>query len=159
MTTNITQANRKNGEAIRVKKTFMMQYSVKTNIAASAGKIWALLTNASAFPEWNSTVEKIEGEIALNEKIKVFVKISNRPFSLKVSEFTPQQKMVWQSSSPVFKGVRTYLLTTNNDGSVDFEMIEVFTGLMLPMIAGSLPDFTQPFEDFAADLKKTAEVA
>lgn len=158
MTTNITQTNRKDGEAIKVKKTFMMQYNVKTNIAASAESIWALLTNASAFPEWNSTVEKIEGEIAPGKKIKVFVAISNRPFSLQVGEFVPRKKMVWQSGSVVFKGIRTYTLNSNNDGSVDFEMTEAFTGLMLPMIVGSLPDFTQSFEDFAADLKKAAEV-
>jgi hypothetical protein len=28
---------------------------------------------------------------------------------------------------------------------------------MLPMIAGSLPDFTAPFDTYAADLKKAAE--
>jgi hypothetical protein len=36
-------------------------------------------------------------------------------------------------------------------------MAEVFSGLMLPMIKGSLPDFGPPFEAYAADLKREAE--
>jgi hypothetical protein len=33
----------------------------------------------------------------------------------------------------------------------------VFSGLMLPMIAGSLPDFGPSFETYVADLKREAE--
>ncbi|WP_299452034.1 SRPBCC domain-containing protein [uncultured Microscilla sp.] len=152
-----SQATQQNGQAVKVKHTFKLQYSVKVNIAAPAEKIWGLLTNAADFPKWNSTVEKIEGQIALNEKITVSVKLSKRPFHLKVSELVPNKKMVWQSGAAAFKGVRTYTLTDCADGTVDFEMEEVFSGFMLPLIAGSLPDFTQAFEDFAADLKMASE--
>ncbi len=36
-------------------------------------------------------------------------------------------------------------------------MTEVFSGLMLPMAAGRLPDFKPIFERYAADLKREAE--
>ena len=36
-------------------------------------------------------------------------------------------------------------------------MVEVFSGVMLPMIKGSLPDFGPVFERYALDLKKAAE--
>jgi len=36
-------------------------------------------------------------------------------------------------------------------------MAEVYTGLMLPMIAGSLPDFGPVFEQYLSDLKREAE--
>jgi hypothetical protein len=36
-------------------------------------------------------------------------------------------------------------------------MTEVFSGPMLPMIAGRLPDFGPIFERYAADLKAEAE--
>ena len=36
-------------------------------------------------------------------------------------------------------------------------MEEVFSGLMLPMIKGSLPDFGPSFEQWVADLKAEAE--
>ena len=57
----------------------------------------------------------------------------------------------------MFVGQRTYSLSPNEDGTTSFTMSEVFSGLMLPMIAGSLPDFVPIFERYAADLKKAAE--
>jgi hypothetical protein len=55
-------------------------------------------------------------------------------------------------------GERTYSLAPNPDGTATrFEMKEVFSGLMLPMIAGRLPDFGPIFEQYAADLKAEAE--
>jgi hypothetical protein len=66
--------------------------------------------------------------------------------------------MVWQDGfAPMFKGVRTYTLSPNSGGTTEFSMVEVFSGLMLLMIKGSLPDFKPNFEQYAADLKKAAE--
>ena len=59
--------------------------------------------------------------------------------------------------APMFKGVRTFTLTPRGDGSTEFAMRERFSGLMLPMIKGSLPDFAPVFETYAADLKRAAE--
>jgi len=47
----------------------------------------------------------------------------------------------------------------HDDGSTEFRMEEVFSGLMLPLIKGSLPDFAPSFEAYAADLKREAEAA
>jgi len=57
----------------------------------------------------------------------------------------------------MFSGVRTFTLQINSDGSTDFTMTEVFKGIMLPMIKGSLPDFKENFEQYATDLKNAAE--
>jgi len=57
----------------------------------------------------------------------------------------------------MFKGVRTFTLTENGDGTTLFAMKEEFSGVMLPMIKGSLPDFAPAFEAYAADLKREAE--
>jgi hypothetical protein len=59
--------------------------------------------------------------------------------------------------APMFKGVRTFTLTPKPGGTTEFRMIEVFSGLMLPMIAGQLPDFAPVFEQYARDLKRAAE--
>lgn len=59
---------------------------------------------------------------------------------------------------PLFLGVRTYTLTPEEDNpSTRFEMTEVFSGLMLPMIGGRLRDFGPIFERYAADPKARAE--
>jgi len=146
------------GRANKSKTTFRMEYAVGSNIKAAPNRIWALLTNAKDFPRWNSTVQNIEGAIAAGQKIKLYVKVApGRAFKLTVSEFVPDQRMVWSDGNFMFRGMRTYTLTPKADGSTDFSMAEVFSGAMLPLIAGSLPDFGPEFEKYAADLKREAE--
>jgi hypothetical protein len=146
------------GRASRTKGAFQMEYAIGINIQAPPSRIWKLLTSAADFPSWNSTVQSIEGKIALGETIKLKATIApNRTFTLKVSEFAPDTRMVWRDGNFMFSGVRTYALTPKNNSSTDFYMAELYSGLMLPLIAGSLPDFGPTFEQYAVDLKKAAE--
>ena len=138
----------------------MKIYSTTTEINANADTIWAILTDSSTYHDWNKSVEKVEGNIALGEKIKVYAKISpERAFPVKVQEFVPSKKMVWRGGMPLglFKGVRTFTLTDENNGQVEFRMQEVFSGLMSPLIVRSMPDLTESFEQFATSLKAKAE--
>ena len=148
-----------NGKATSTKTTFSRVCSVSTNIRAKPEVIWALLTNAANMPKWNSTIISVEGRIALGEKISLkSISAPERTFNLKIAEFNPPTKLVWgDGAAPMFKGVRTYTLTSKSDGTTDFNMTEVISGLMLPMIGGSLPDFKPTFEQYAADLKREAE--
>lgn len=147
-----------NGRANKTKSAFRMEYSAGINIRAKPDRVWMLMTNAADFPRWNSTVKSIEGKIALGQTIKLVAAISpDRVFNLNVIEFIPEKRMVWSDGNAMFKGVRTYTLSPKADGSTDFRMSEVYTGLMLPMIAGSLPDFGPAFEQYVADLKKESE--
>lgn len=147
-----------NGRATKSKSAFRMAYAVGINIKATPERVWALLTNAKDFPRWNSTIQNIEGEIARGQTIKLYVKVApGRAFKLVVTEFTPPTHMVWSDGNFIFRGVRTYTLTPKPDRSTDFTMSEVFSGVMLPLIAGSLPNFGPEFEKYAADLKQEAE--
>jgi hypothetical protein len=138
--------------------TFRLETGVTATIAAAPEKIMALLTNAPGFTQWNSTIVSLEGQIQPGQTIRLVSTLDpKRVFKLKVSEMTPT-RMVWQDGfAPMFKGVRTYTLSPNSGGTTEFSMVEVFSGLMLPMIKGSLPDFKPNFEQYVADLKKAAE--
>ena len=140
----------------------MKVFSASTTIEASPENIWAILTDAPAFPEWDPGVDRIEGRIAPGEKITAFSKLSpGRAFPVKVSEFVPGRKMTWIGGMPLglFKGERTFTLTPQGNGSVEFTLREVFSGPLLPLIGRSLPDLTASFEQFAAGLKRRAERA
>jgi hypothetical protein len=78
---------------------------------------------------------------------------------VKVTELVENERMTWSGGMPLglFKGVRTFTLSSRDDGKVDFEMREVFSGPFLGMIKGSLPDMTEAFEGFAEGLKTRAE--
>ena len=116
------------------------------------------MTDAEGFPRWNSTVTSIEGEIREGEQLRLHVPGTNRTFTPKVSEVVFCQRMTWTGGfAPVFKGVRTFKLNPQSNGSTDFMMEERFSGLMLPLLRGSLPDFGPVFERYADDLKREAE--
>ena len=145
------------GRARKTSSTFRMEHSVGLPIAAPATQVWALLTDASGFPRWNRTVTSVAGDIRAGGKIAVRVPNVSRAFALAVRDFEAPRRMVWASGAmPMFCGVRTFTLAERKDGC-DFTMVEVFRGLMLPLIKGSLPDFGPMFETYAADLKREAE--
>jgi uncharacterized protein YndB with AHSA1/START domain len=146
------------GPAKRLDGKRYLEYRVGVNIAAEPDVVWALLTDASAYPQWNSTVTSIDGTIAHGEQIHLKAKIDpKRTFDLTVSTFEPNAKLVWEDGGRAFKGVRTFTLTRLEDGSTDVTMAEVLTGSMMGMIEGKLPDFRPSFDAFAADLEREAE--
>src|SRR6185503_13912943 len=98
-----------------------LEYRVGTNIAAPPEKVWAIITDAAKYPEWNSTVISIDGTIAKGERVELKAKIDpKRTFGLTVSTFDPAQKLVWEDGGKAFKGVRTFTLTRRDDGTTDF---------------------------------------
>jgi uncharacterized protein YndB with AHSA1/START domain len=142
-------------KARTVQTTFSRETSVSIEINADPGIVWAILTNASDYPRWNSTVTSIEGRIAAGEIIKLrSVLDARRVFKLKVKEFEPGKKLVWGDG----QGSRVYTITKNGNDAVTFSMSEKIGGLMFPLYAKMIPPFDDTFERFAADLKKEAEI-
>lgn len=138
----------------------MKTFHASTIIDAPPERVWALLTDGPRWPDWNPTIDKVEGRIAPGEKIRVYSKLTpGRAFPLRVAEFVPEQRMVWRGGMPLglFKGERTYTLTERQDGKVEFSMREAFSGLLAPMITRSIPDLQPSFDAFVAALKQQAE--
>ena len=142
----------------RTQGAFSLLRGVAVNIRAKAERIWSLLTDATNFPRWNSTVTRIEGQIREGERLRLHVPGTDRVFTPTVRGVVPGERMTWTGGlAPLFKGVRTFELRPRADGSVDFAMKERFSGLMVPLVRGSLPDFQPIFERYASDLKQAAE--
>ena len=138
----------------------MKEYTATTTINAPPETIWAILTDAAAYPEWDPSAERIEGRIAPGETVKAYTKLSpGRAFPAKINVFEPGRKMVWTGGMPLglFKGERTFTLTPQGNGAVQFTIREVFSGPLLPLFGGSIPDMTAPFQQFVAGLKERAE--
>jgi hypothetical protein len=137
-----------------------VSYAGARSISAPPETVWARLIDAASYPRWNPTVVKIDGTIALGQKIKLVSTLDpKRTFSLKVAELDAPRRMVWSSGMPLglFTGRRTFTLTPRADGGTDFAMEEVFSGPMAPMITKAIPDMTESFAQFAAALKAAAE--
>jgi hypothetical protein len=137
----------------------MKSYEASTTIEAPPETVWSVLMATSKWPEWDPFCEKIEGTVAPGAKIKAFTKLSpGRAFPVKVRELVENERMVWSGGMPLglFKGERTYALARDGSGT-RFEMREVFSGPMLALIGGSIPDMTEAFQKFVSGLKARAE--
>lgn len=145
--------NTREGKATTTRKTFSRETSVSTTIRADPAIVWALLTHASDFPRWNSTVTSIKGEIREGGSVALkSVLDDKRTFKLKVKEFVPERRLVWGDAM----GTRVYRLEKVSGGT-RFSMREKIGGPLFPLFAGSIPPFDEVFERYAADLKKEAE--
>ena len=127
----------------------MKSFSATTTINASPETIWEILTNANGYPDWDPGIDRIEGHIALGEKVKSFTKLNPRRASAqRVTRFEPGRKTVFIGRVPfgLFKSERTYALTANADGTTTFCTREVFSRLLLPLFGRKIPDLTERFE-------------
>lgn len=141
------------GKATTIKKTFNRTTTISQTINADAATVWEVLTDASDFARWNSTVVSLDGDIREGEKIKLVSTLdTERTFKLKVKEMVPNQRLVWGDAM----GKRTYTLEATNTGT-RFSMTEKIGGFMFPLFANKIPSFDEAFEQFTADLKKEAE--
>ena len=153
-TAGTLSATAQNGVATTIKKTFSRATSVSIRIESDPVIGWALLTNASDFSRWNSTIVSLEGEITTGQKIRLVSTLDEkRTFKVKVKEMITEEHMVWGDS----KGTRIFSLEKTSDGVI-FSMSEKIGGVMFPMYAKYIPPFDENFERFAKDLKKEAEV-
>jgi hypothetical protein len=138
----------------------MKTASATIKIKGSPEKIWGILTDATKYREWDPGIISLEGKIAPAEKLTIYAKIApKRAFKVRVSEFVPNSKMVWSSGMPfgLFEGQRSFRLEPLEDGQVTFILQEVFSGLLLPLLGGTIPDLNPTFASFAKALKTRAE--
>jgi hypothetical protein len=155
---NRSEVTQPRPQVTQTRRTFSLVCRVEVSIQSQPGRIWTLLTDANDFHRWNSTVTAIEGEIHDGQRIRVHVPGTDRTFTPRISNVVADTRMTWTGGfAPLFKGVRRFELTAQSGGSTMFVMEERFSGLLMPIVRRSMPDFGPVFERYAADLKHEAE--
>lgn len=137
----------------------MKSYEASSTIAAGADAVWAILTDAAGYSQWDSGVVRLEGTVAPGEKLKVTSEVNpKRAYPVKITRFEPGRAMAWTGGMPLglMKGVRTFSLAPEN-GTTRFTLREEFSGPMLPLIWRTMPDMQPSFEKFVTGLKARAE--
>lgn len=136
-----------------------MMFEVRRNIAASAERVWSIMTDAKVLQSGAFGITRIEGDIKPGARIKVWSEVNpGRAFPLSVSEWVPGSNMTWEGGLPLglFKGLRRFTLAPAH-GGVSFHMQESYTGLLSGLITRSIPDLGPSFEVFANGLKAASE--
>ena len=135
-----------------------MHFESSADIQAPPDRIWSILTDAPAYPTWDSGVTKVEGRIADGEKITVHNEVAaGRAFPVKVT-MRPPDEMTWTGGMPLglFTGVRTFRLALSNGGT-RVTMREDYSGPLTGMMSRSIPDLQPSFDRFVNGLKARAE--
>ena len=138
----------------------MKSFTSSTTIRAAPEAIWRILTDAAGYPSWNTTVSRVDGPIALGEKVTVHAKVApGRAFPVNVVAFDAPRRMVWSGGMPLglFKGKRIFELRPTAGGGVEFTMREDYSGWLAPLITMFIPDLQPAFDEFAACLKAHVE--
>src|SRR3954449_4203 len=107
-----------------------MRYAAQAHIAAPPERVWEVLVDGAAYPNWRSGVVRVEGSIAPGAKIKVLSEANpGRAFPVRVTRFDPAREMEWTGGMPfgLFRGVRVFSLTSLAGGTA-FSMVEDYAG-------------------------------
>ncbi len=138
----------------------MKSFETMLPIHASSARVWALLVALPAWPEWNTTVERVAGSVAPGHTVTVWVRANpGRAFPVRVDVLDAPQRMVWSGGLPLglFRGTRVFELSAAGPGVTNFRMAETYSGPLAGLIGRSIPDLQPSFDEFARCLQRAAE--
>ncbi|MGY1605082.1 SRPBCC domain-containing protein [Geodermatophilus sp. SYSU D00815] len=138
----------------------MRSFEAAVRIAAAPQLVWELLTDVGGWRDWDSGVDRVDGRVALGERLTVYATmIRSRPFPVTVVELRPAEAMRWRGGLPFGLAVieRSYLLDPQDDGGTVLTVREEQTGPLAFVTERSTPDLNPSFRQFCAGIKAQAE--
>jgi hypothetical protein len=134
-------------------------------IDASPAAVWAVLTDTTAYAEWNPFMSKLEGDLTAGAKLEVRIAPPGaRPMSFTptVLAAAPERELRWIGHFIVpglIDGEHSLLLEPLSGGRTRFTQAERFTGLLVRPLQSMLGKTQLGFEQMNAALKARAEAA
>jgi hypothetical protein len=138
----------------------------RIEIEAPAERVWQVLTDFAAYPEWNPFMRRAKGGPEVEERLVVRMQPSGtRGFAFRptVVETKPNRRLRWLGHLIVpglFDGEHIFEIEELDRDPVLFVHREVFRGLLAPLLARSLNrDTPRGFEEMNRALRDRAEIA
>ena len=140
------------------------QLSASVEIDATPERVWDVLTDFRAYAEWNPFIVRADGTAAEGERLTNRMQpVGGRAVTFRptVLEASPGRRLRWLGrllAPGVFDGEHTFTIEPVGERRVRLTQSERFTGVLVPLLAGSLDRGTLPgFERMNAALKARAE--
>jgi len=141
----------------------MRTNETQIDIAASASRVWEILTDFRAYPDWNPFITEIEGRPEQGARLRVRIcppgrsAMALRPVILVAAR---EWELRWRGRLVVpglFDGEHSFQIRTHGR-SCRFLQSERFTGILVKMVgAGPFDAIHQGFEEMNAALKLRVE--
>jgi hypothetical protein len=133
-------------------------------IAASAERVWTVLTDFAAYPQWNPFMIQVAGRIRRRARLTVQIALPGRP----VITFKPKLKTVVRSrelrwiggvlAPGLLDGEHSFELEPLGEGRCRLWQREHFSGVLAPLFTPALQEATRGgFEAMNQALKLRAE--
>jgi hypothetical protein len=142
----------------------MKELRTEIDIAASPEAVWGILTDFSAFPQWNPFIKEASGEQKVGGKLRIRIVSpggKGMVFKPTVLACETNREFRWLGRLGIpglFDGEHGFTLEPIGDGRTRFTQREVFTGVLVPLLARSLDGSTKKgFEAMNMALKERAE--
>jgi hypothetical protein len=142
----------------------MKELRTEIEIEAPAERVWQLLTDFASFPQWNPFIRSASGEAETGVRLTVHIQPSGargmtfRPTVLKAE---PNRELRWLGRLLIpglFDGEHIFTIEPLGANRVRFVQHEIFTGLLVPLLARGLDtDTRRGFEEMNQALKVRAE--
>jgi hypothetical protein len=135
----------------------------KVGIGASPDRVWAVLTDFDAYPEWNPFITSIAGPTRAGERLVVDLTppggrtITMRP---RVQVVESGRRFGWLGHlgvRGVFDGAHEFVIDPADDGGAVFTQRETFRGVLVPFVGRLLTRTEEGFAAMNAALKRRAE--
>ncbi len=144
----------------------MKELRTEIEIAASANRVWATLTDFSSFPVWNQFIRRLDGELRVGARLVIRLQLSNarsKTFRPRVLRVEPGRQLRWRGHFIVrglFDGEHAFEIEALSADRARLVHREIFTGLLVPLMARSLDHTTRRgFEAMNVALKVRTEGA
>ena len=134
----------------------MRSISTSIVIAAPADKIWNILTDLPAYPDWNPFFKEATGELAVGKTLHISAREQNFKFSPKLLVVNPGQELRWKGKlgvKGIFDGEHYFIITDKGDGTCTFDHGERFHGCLVPVM-GALSSLFKDTEKGFVKLNK-----
>ena len=142
----------------------MKEIVTEIEIAASAERVWDILTSFEQYSNWNPFIQKIDGKAEAGERLTVSIVppgAKGMTFKPTLTRAVPGQELRWLGRfllPGLFDGEHRFEIHPLTEKSVRFVQRENFGGLLVPLLWKSLGTQTrQGFNDMNTALKHRAE--
>jgi hypothetical protein len=146
-----------NGEIVRRLRS-------EITIEASAERVWDVLTDFAAFPDWNPYLREASGKLAVGEKLAIDMRPPDgmgMTIKPKVVKIEPNREFRWLGHflmPGIFDGEHIYEIESTGDTSCILVQREKFGGFLAPLMLAMVAKSTERgFNAMNQALKERAE--
>jgi hypothetical protein len=140
------------------------QLRSEIDIDATAERVWQILTDFDAYPDWNPFLVRASGRPRQGERLNLRMQpVGGRAMTFRptVIEASPGRRLRWLGrllAPGIFDGEHSFTIEAVGEGKVRVIQEEQFRGILVPLLWRSLQRRTLPaFEQMNLALKQRAE--